>query len=217
VVRLLSGCCTGAQSKGKRFRSALFTGTKGGSIAQLAQESNLLRPPSAAFDPQRDDPAERGLIRFLGVLPGQRAAGQALLLQAEETLRERGMDKVVAFHQHKRYPFYHLPSAYLSDRLGHIDALLGWNGYRRIAGEVYMDWVDYAGTALRRLSSRGDQHRAGQLSRRPVLQQPGISGGGLDIRVWALTCTHQMPKRTSQPLRKRVFMTGVLISAGTNL
>ena len=98
----------------------------------------------SAVGPLRwDDPEERGLIRFLGVLPGQRVAGQALLAHAEETLRGQGMDEVVAFHQHARYPFYHLPSAYLSDRLGHIAALLGWNGYRRIAGEVYMDWFDY--------------------------------------------------------------------------
>jgi GNAT superfamily N-acetyltransferase len=92
---------------------------------------------------RRDDPEERGLIRFLGVLPGQRVVGQALLAQAEACLRGQGMDEVVAFDQHTRYPFYHLPSAYLSDRLGHVAALLGWNGYTRIAGEVYMDWIDY--------------------------------------------------------------------------
>jgi GNAT superfamily N-acetyltransferase len=52
------------------------------------------------------------------------------------------MTEAVAFPQNHRYPFYHLSSAYLSDRLGHVAALLGVNGYRKTAGEVYMDWRD---------------------------------------------------------------------------
>jgi ribosomal protein S18 acetylase RimI-like enzyme len=85
---------------------------------------------------------ESGLIRFLGYRAGQRAAGQALLECAEGTLRAQGQARAIAFAQRHRYPFYHLGSAYLSDRLGHVAALLGMNGYARTAGEVYLDWRD---------------------------------------------------------------------------
>jgi GNAT superfamily N-acetyltransferase len=50
---------------------------------------------------------------------------------------------IVAFPQWHRYPFYYLPNAYLSDRLGQVVALLGHNGYHRVHGEVYMDWPNY--------------------------------------------------------------------------
>jgi ribosomal protein S18 acetylase RimI-like enzyme len=91
---------------------------------------------------RHDSPKEMGLIRFLGYRAGQRAAGQALLERAQETLRGQGATEVAAFPQKHRYPFYHLSSAYLSDRMGHVAALLGMNGYKRSGGEVYMDWHD---------------------------------------------------------------------------
>jgi GNAT superfamily N-acetyltransferase len=90
-----------------------------------------------------EDPTERGLIRFLWYMPGHRAAGQELLDASESYLSEQGTSRVMAFPHRYRYRFYYLPSAYLSDRLGHIAALLGANGYRRERGEVYMDWPDY--------------------------------------------------------------------------
>jgi GNAT superfamily N-acetyltransferase len=85
-----------------------------------------------------------GVICFLCQRRGRRAAGQALLEAAEQRLRERGATEVLAFHQHHRYPFYHLEHAYVSDRLAHVFALLGANGYERSHGEVYLDWPDYA-------------------------------------------------------------------------
>ena len=85
-------------------------------------------------------PAQGGIIRFLVYQRGARAAGQALLDAAEAYLRGRKVSHVVAFHQRYRYSFYHLNSAYLSDRLGQVHALMGWNGYRRGAGEGYFDW-----------------------------------------------------------------------------
>jgi GNAT superfamily N-acetyltransferase len=93
---------------------------------------------------ERDESPERGLIQFLCYAPGHRRAGQALLHAAEDHVRAHGMCQLVAFHQRYRYPFYHLQNAYLSDRLGQVAALLGYNGYRRVAGEVFLDWPNYA-------------------------------------------------------------------------
>jgi len=84
-----------------------------------------------------------GFIRFLCQRPGHRPAGMALMEAAEAWLREPGASAVLAFHQDPNYHFYHLAHAYLSDRLGHILALLGANGYERSHGEVYLDWKDY--------------------------------------------------------------------------
>jgi len=86
---------------------------------------------------------ESGFIRFLCYVPGRRVAGQALLAAAEEYLQEREMKEVLAFDSDLMYEFYHLPHAYLSDRLAHIHALLGQNGYKRSHGEVFLDWPEY--------------------------------------------------------------------------
>ena len=94
-----------------------------------------------APDEHRGGP--RGAIRFVGYLPGQRAAGQALLEAAEAYLREQSMPEVIAFHQDHRWPCYHFEHAYLTDRLTHLEGLLGQNGYQRVAGEVYLDWPDF--------------------------------------------------------------------------
>ena len=93
---------------------------------------------------RRADVDEAGLIRFLWYRPGQRAAGMALLEQAEGYLAGLGATRVVAFHAHHRYPFYQLGSSHLSDRIGHVAALLGRHGYAKMEGEVYLDWRDFA-------------------------------------------------------------------------
>jgi GNAT superfamily N-acetyltransferase len=92
---------------------------------------------------RREDPDERGLVRFFWYQRGQRAVGQVLLEAAEAYLVGQGANEILMFPQQHRYPFYYLPSAFLSDRLGQVPALLGLNGYRRVQGEVYMDWPDY--------------------------------------------------------------------------
>ncbi len=79
-----------------------------------------------------------GVIRFLWYRPGKRQAGQRLLEEIEGTMHAR-LEKIVAFPQEYRYPFYHLPHAYLSGFLGNVHGLLGINGYRRSRGEIYMD------------------------------------------------------------------------------
>ncbi len=91
---------------------------------------------------QGGGPPPRGAIRFLWYARGHRAAGQALLEAAEKHLCAQDAGSDIAFHQDYRYPFYHIGHAYLSDRLEHIHALFGINGYQRCAGEVYLLWPD---------------------------------------------------------------------------
>jgi len=86
---------------------------------------------------------ERGVIRFFWYERGHRPAGQALLDAAEEHLRRRGMREVEAFQCEYRYPFYHLHWACLSDRLDQVHGMLGFNGYKVLKGELFMDWLDF--------------------------------------------------------------------------
>ena len=91
-----------------------------------------------------DSKTERaGMIRFFWYEPGHRAAGQALLKASEQILRDHGVRRVQAFHQHYTYRFYQLEYSYLSTHLGHIDALLRLNKYRRMAGEVFLQKKDF--------------------------------------------------------------------------
>ena len=96
---------------------------------------------------EKADEAEQGVIRFFWYERGHRTAGQALLEDAEEYVRKQDVAQITAFPQDYRYPFYHLPHAYLSDHLDQVHALLGFNGYRRVAGEVYLHWPDYESIA----------------------------------------------------------------------
>lgn len=92
--------------------------------------------------PKTTDERE-GIIRFFWYEPGHRTTGQALLGAAEQILRERGIRRVLAFHQNYTYGFYQLQYSYLSTHLGHIDALLRLNKYRRTKGEVFMQKLDF--------------------------------------------------------------------------
>lgn len=87
-----------------------------------------------------------GVIRFFGYRPGERQAGQALLEKTESYLSTYNPDQIVVFPQDYRYRFYHFGHAYLSDGLGHVQALLGYNGYQRRFGEVFLAWENYAVT-----------------------------------------------------------------------
>ena len=84
-----------------------------------------------------------GVIRFFGYQPGERQAGQALLEKAETYLSAYNPNQIVAFPQDYRYRFYHFGHAYLSDALGQVQALLGYNGYQRRFGEVFLAWENY--------------------------------------------------------------------------
>ena len=89
-----------------------------------------------------------GIIRFLGYQPGERRAGQALLEKAESYLSTYNPELIVALPQDYRYRFYHFGHAYLSDALGHVQALLGYNGYQRRFGEVFLAWENYTVTPI---------------------------------------------------------------------
>jgi GNAT superfamily N-acetyltransferase len=94
----------------------------------------------ALVDPDRDSDSPRGTIVFLWYRPGKREVGQSLLEGAQGHLEDRGIGAISAFEQDFRYPFYGFRHAYLSHHLGHVQALLGMNGYRRVKGEIFSDW-----------------------------------------------------------------------------
>ena len=89
-----------------------------------------------------------GVIRFLGYERGARHIGQAVLEKAEAHLKTHNISKIYAFSQDCRYRFYHFGHSYLSDALDQVQALLGFNGYHRSAGEVFLDWEDYSVTLV---------------------------------------------------------------------
>lgn len=84
-----------------------------------------------------------GFIRFLGYERGERNAGQAVLEKAEEYFKTCNASRIFAFSQNDRYRFFHFEHAYLSDALDHVQGILGYNGYRRSDGEVFLDWENY--------------------------------------------------------------------------
>lgn len=89
-----------------------------------------------------------GIIRFFGYERGARRVGQAALEEAEAYLKTYNISKIFAFSQDCRYRFYHFEHAYLSDALDQVQGLLGFNGYRRSEGEVFLDWEDYSVTPI---------------------------------------------------------------------
>ena len=84
-----------------------------------------------------------GIIRFFGYDRGARHAGQAVLEKAEAHLKACGVSRIFAFRSECRYRFYHFEYASLSNALDHIQALLGFNGYHRSNGWVFLDWENY--------------------------------------------------------------------------
>ena len=87
-----------------------------------------------------------GVIRFMGYERGARRVGQAVLGKAESYLKTFNISQISAFPQDCRYRFYHFEHAYLSDALDQVQGLLGFNGYRRSEGEVFLDWENYSVT-----------------------------------------------------------------------
>ena len=89
-----------------------------------------------------------GIIRFFAYEHGARRIGQAVLEKAETYLKTHNISRIFAFPQDCRYRFYHFGHAYLSDALDQVQGLLGFNGYRRSSGEVFLDWEDYSVTPV---------------------------------------------------------------------
>ena len=89
-----------------------------------------------------------GVIRFFGYERGAWRTGQAVLEKAEVYLKTFNVTRISAFPQECRYRFYHFDHAYLSDALDQVQGLLGFNGYHRSNGEVFLDWEDYSVTPV---------------------------------------------------------------------
>ncbi len=128
--------------------SAIFVETLSGKTESAVNECVLVsigpEGPSgfchALIQNPEDQEGTLGAIRFLGYAPGDRGSGLALLRAAVDYCQSSGVARIRAFHQRERYPFYHRNHAYLSDRIGHIQALLSCEGFRKQGGEVHLDW-----------------------------------------------------------------------------
>ena len=89
-----------------------------------------------------------GIIRFMGYERGARQAGQAVLERAEAHLKAFNITRILAFPSRFEYRFYHLEYANLSNVLDQVQALLGFNGYRRHPRWVFFDWENYDVTPM---------------------------------------------------------------------
>ena len=91
-----------------------------------------------------------GIIRFVGYARGARHAGQAVFEKAEAHLKAFNVSRIFAFRggTECRYRFYHFEYAHLSDTLDQVQALLGFNGYHRCSGWVFLDWEHYVVTPM---------------------------------------------------------------------
>ena len=134
----LPGSADKEPTDGKFIAERVMVATEGGSIVGFSH---------AAIGKTSEDcegtESERCFIRFLCYDPGRRMVGQALLQACEGYASQHNTKRITAFQQGLCYRFYHLPHAYLSTAIGHVHALLGFNGYRPSDGEVYLDWPDY--------------------------------------------------------------------------
>jgi GNAT superfamily N-acetyltransferase len=147
-ARALDAAAGGEQRKGRLHSEVVFVAREEASIRGFIHV--------AVERPERPDRAEQGIIRFFWYERGHRRTGQALLASTEERFRQRGLAQVTAFWQDYRYPFYHFDHAYMSERLDQVHALLAFNGYERVAGEVYLDWPDYEPVAPAPAQVRAD-------------------------------------------------------------
>lgn len=128
-----------------------FQATIGGKTEKAVEERVIVainsEGPSAFSHAVIQEPSDadgtRGAIRFLCYDPGDRASGLLVLKETVDYFKEREVSRIRAFHHHEQYPFYHRKHAYLSDRIGHVQALLLCEGFEVDSGEVHMDWEDY--------------------------------------------------------------------------
>ena len=124
-------CCKAA--KGLRGQRIWFAG----------QGADIHGVIHIALEDQEPPAPSRGIIRFFWYARGHRAAGQALLEQAEAHFRQQGIGRLLAWHYDHTYPFYHVEHAYLSQQLDQVHALLGMNGYAVQGSELVLDWPDF--------------------------------------------------------------------------
>ncbi len=123
------------RSKGELYGEKVFVAITGDTVKAFVHVGISLKAENEEEDV--------GFIRFLGYERGERHAGQTLLEKAEEYLKSYNVSRIFAFSQNNRYRFFHFEHAYLSVALDQVHALLGYNGYRRSDGEVFLDWENY--------------------------------------------------------------------------
>ena len=123
-----------------------FVATEGSDVQGFIQAG--VQPP------EHGKGAGLGMIRFFWYEAGHRAVGQALLEAAEAHLRRRGIERAEAFYDRYKFPFCQMRPCYLSDSLGHVQALLLMNGYERVSGEVVLAWPDFEPVAPPPLAAR---------------------------------------------------------------
>ncbi|NKB71019.1 MAG: GNAT family N-acetyltransferase [Candidatus Latescibacteria bacterium] len=94
-----------------------------------------------ALSKQDGQPGLNGSIRFLGYRKGNRPIAQSILESAEKYLFDLGIEHIdVPAHN---YAFYRFNFGPLSDKMAHICALLGINGYEPTGGWLLMELADY--------------------------------------------------------------------------
>lgn len=95
----------------------------------VAQENGGIRGfIHVAMKDQKDHNSPMGIVRFFAYEPGWRWVGQALLEEAQTYFAERGVEKVSVFPKGYLYHFISADGG-LSEKLGHVAALLASNGY----------------------------------------------------------------------------------------
>ena len=92
----------------------------------------------------RDRMLDGGFVHFLTYAAGHRAVGQAILEACERHSYESGAASIRAFDGYF-YRFHHLGFPLVSDRMAHVCALFGQNGYKLAGeGEVFLEQPSYA-------------------------------------------------------------------------
>lgn len=122
----------------ERFRAELSRNTDRYAAQTLVVSEHGFAHVAVRQDKHRR-PGSRGALRFLAFSPEHYREGFELLRSAENWARENGAPRMGAFFQNDTYDFYHSPSACLSDRIGHIQAVLQMKGYSVKRGEVFLD------------------------------------------------------------------------------
>jgi len=160
---------------------------EGGKVVGFAQ--------SALQAPDDECPEPRGSLRFLAYDAGERRGGQALVEAVEAHYREGGVSDVIAFHQDDMWPCYHFPHAYLSDRLSHVHALLGANGYARAAGEIYWEWRDLEPpeVAASEVEVALRTERRADGTRHPSFVLRAFRGNAQVAQCWCTSCGSRAP------------------------
>ena len=134
-VKILTAVGASEGSQGRLRNEALLVASRDGSTV------GFVHGAIAEAKDERERP--HGTIIFLWYEPGKRSVGQKLLDAMQHHLLGSGVEEIRAYEQEFRYPFYGFRHAYLSQHLGHVQGLLGMNGYDRVRGEVFLDWPHF--------------------------------------------------------------------------